>query len=315
MTTAADDNDEDEHDPELGDEPDFEGDADGLAVPEFVDAERVSEWLAGVDATARDTDNLTQYLLAIGRNRLLDHEQEIRLAAQKRAQPRAALLTAYRSKDRRPLAPSDMLAELFDDVALSWRYLQEAAGGYQKLPPDLCSLIREAQALRVDWDSDKPSYLYRWLNIGMWGNDKGWEKVARRAFEIFVELYLFPSQVQNRLCEHVNLQQSKKDDALFPTPPAFRSWLPAESDIEAEFGNMNRRADEADIILVQANQRLVVSVAKPYSGRGVKFIDLIEAGNIGLLHATEKFDPARGYKFSTYAAGWIRQAITRAIPK
>lgn len=83
--------------------------------------------------------------------------------------------------------------------------------------------------------------------------------------------------------------------------------------LNEEVGRSLRKAEAAKNELIKANLRLVVSIAKKYTNRGLQFLDLIQEGNIGLMKAVDKFEYQRGYKFSTYATWWIRQAITRAI--
>jgi len=119
-------------------------------------------------------------------------------------------------------------------------------------------------------------------------------------------------------------EQAKKEEldlTVEPSLDSLRLYLRSIGQVElltaAQEVELAKRIERGDMLakrqMVEANLRLVVSIAKGYLGRGLSFLDLIQEGSLGLIRAVEKFDYRRGYKFSTYATWWIRQAVTRAI--
>ena len=127
-----------------------------------------------------------------------------------------------------------------------------------------------------------------------------------------------PEVVEKEIIEEKNEKvmssRSDKSDLLSNYFSSIRRYPLLSSDEELDIGRKAREGDKSAIdLMITSNLRLVVKIAKNYRARGVPLLDLIEEGNLGLIHAVQKFDPERGFRFSTYATWWIRQSIEQAI--
>ena len=124
---------------------------------------------------------------------------------------------------------------------------------------------------------------------------------------------LIMSVEEPKTAEHVSSVNADDSVKIYLQQIGKIPLLTAEQELEVAKKIKEHNDEHSKEILVNANLRLVVSIAKKYIGRGLSFLDLIQEGNMGLMKAAEKFDYAKGYKFSTYATWWIQQSITRAI--
>jgi RNA polymerase primary sigma factor len=254
-------------------------------------------------------DPVRLYLKEIGRIDLLDADSEFRLAARIEAERLVEhLSTQSKFKKGSTGFYIALFNSIIDELYESWKNLMDNTESMaQGDPMDVDLVLLEAQMLRNRWQIDEPSYLRSYLDNGMWGKDGLWDQLAQHAFKSFLCLYLIPDYTANKLIPY--LQQKK----LLPRRSSFDKFMPDEDVLGQELDMIRWRSEEANQNLIRANLRLVVSIAKRYLGRGISFLDLIQEGNLGLLRAVAKFDPTRGFKFSTYATWWIRQSISRYI--
>ena len=135
--------------------------------------------------------------------------------------------------------------------------------------------------------------------------EKDWTKVENNDYAVTQGNVSDPVRLYLRECGATPLLSAEEEMTLAKQIEKGKMLDATEED--------KLRAEDAKKEMANANLRLVVSIAKKYPGRGMPFLDLIQEGNIGLLKAVDKFDYKKGYKFSTYATWWIRQAITRSI--
>lgn len=256
-----------------------------------------------------EDDPVHTYLKEIGQVSLLTAEQEIWLATQLAAATILERLTSRVMDDygQESIHTRTILAN-YQSLLESWIQADEASQAIKVELPDLSLVIREAQQLRQSWQSSSPSYLRHYLNDGEWGQGEKWSDLAKSVFAIFTALYLMPIDLSDQVCDYY------MENHDLPSQETFQEWL-SQDEIALKYNEfmIYHLAEEAKDQLTRANLRLVVSVAKRYMGRGIQFQDLVQEGNVGLLRAVEKFDHTKGFKFSTYATWWIRQAVSRAI--
>ena len=254
-------------------------------------------------------DPVRLYLKEIGQIDLLDADSEFRLSTRIEAERYLDILIARAEPAKG--APGHLTAvfsTVIDNMLSSWQQLNEDIEKFGDTDsPDFDLILLEAQMLRRQWLLNDPSYLRSYLDNGLWGKDDKWNELVQHAFLLFMCLYLLPIKTGISLSDYLR----KKDD--LPKANAIIRHLPSEAELKDEVDDIRWRAEEANQNLIRANLRLVVSIAKRYLGRGISFLDLIQEGNLGLLRAVAKFDPTRGFKFSTYATWWIRQSISRYI--
>jgi RNA polymerase primary sigma factor len=255
-------------------------------------------------------DPVRLYLREIGQVKLLDAAREFRLAAMIEGR-RVILLTMRRRRMGKKTPDSPITAayhNLVSDLHTAWKRLGEDAGRLKVDVPNAALMLDEAHSLHHGWENNiTPSYLHMYLERELWGKDPLWDSLVSNAYIAYVIFYILPDDYAGWLLTYL-----KKHHDL-PTQRTLFHNLPTEPELAREVEIIRARADEANAAIIRANLRLVVSVAKRYLGRGISFLDLIQEGNLGLLRAVNKFDPRRGYKFSTYATWWIRQSINRSI--
>ncbi len=255
-------------------------------------------------------DPVRLYLREIGQVKLLDAAREFRLAAMIEGR-RVILMTMRRGRMGKKTPDSPVTTayhNLLSDLLMGWKRLGEDAGRLKVDTPDAALMLDEAHSLHHGWENNvTPSYLHMYIERELWGKDPLWDSLVSNAYIVYVIFYILPDDYAAWLLTYL-----KKHHDLPAQRTLFHN-LPGEADLAREVEIIRARADDATAAIIRANLRLVVSVAKRYLGRGISFLDLIQEGNLGLIRAVNKFDPRRGYKFSTYATWWIRQSINRSI--
>ena len=329
---------DDQNQPTLIGEPDEEeaeeapAAAAGAAKPKQAeeDLEALAADLIGID------DPVRMYLKEIGKVALLTAEEEVVLAKAIELgeliveDPARALvnLFAWVTLDSEPKARSMAAMRAFDLPKESPRVTHEAIDWWtgrkrKTIEPPVIKLSKARRAPNLDDEARtrlmegesilkvlaaEPSQGIR--DAILFGSTYRFRSISHAGAAELIELETWARETaQDIVREYI----AAGNDSEYLLSLGYDPTIPADVPLEKRSGRLVEQSTDARKRLTEANLRLVVSIAKKYIGRGMSFLDLIQEGNIGLIRAVEKFDYEEGFKFSTYATWWIRQAITRAI--
>jgi len=304
---------------------------DASEVDRFKDKKRDAD--DDLDDDAKDQkldildDPVRMYLKQMGQVPLLTREQEVEIS--KRIEDAeievAKQLHLFGFVSECYLELADKLLkgkERFDRVILDKKI--ESRERYMKILPKQCEQLKQLHEENED--------LFRQMSAknprGKKKLEEQFEKNLQTLHRLYTRFY-FKQKVVEDFCEQVEDYQQKfwKYGRKVQADPEDKEFVTKLREVQQrcwheveQFDETNKRlrhwlkeALKAKTEMVEANLRLVISIAKKYTNRGLSFLDLIQEGNMGLMKAVEKFEYRRGYKFSTYATWWIRQAITRSI--
>ncbi|MDW8351276.1 MAG: sigma-70 family RNA polymerase sigma factor [Anaerolineae bacterium] len=294
--------------PDSAEDSDDEAAAAAYALAEADDEDELedltlldSRRLAEVD-DLDSADPVRTYLREIGSTPLLTADQELRTCATFSAEQLARHIRAEAQERNLPF-----WSVAYEHLTRAWQTVLDACAARNVAPPELPTILRDARNMPWHYSDPLPSDVQAYLRALGWGQDQTVERISKPLFDFVLAAIVLPPAFVEQLEQHVEYSPE------LPEWDEAKAWLPAAADCEDHLREVQLRAEEAKSALTRANLRLVVSIAKRYIGRGISFMDLIQEGNMGLLRAIEKFNAWRGFKFSTYATWWIRQAISRSI--